>query len=168
MTASCCNLCATWKLATAVAVSMFSLTATQAWSQPVPGTLDVHWNEGASDCTATTQDPLQVHTYEPQTFILRQSPCATFEANFLYLLVSSDKALLIDTGAVADPKQMPLAKTILDLLPIRITKSFPPVAHTTASRSRAGDSLSLVHPHREPVLPPRDPPPPPSELAAAA
>ena len=96
---------------------MSLLTATSAWSQPVPGSLDVHWNEGASDCKATPQAPLQVHAYEPQTFILRQSPCASFEANFLYLLIGSDKALLIDTGAVADPKEMPLAKTILELLP---------------------------------------------------
>jgi hydroxyacylglutathione hydrolase len=66
--------------------------------------MDVCWNKGAPDCTATPQDPLQVHAYDPQTFILRQSPCAHFEANFLYLLVGSDKALLIDTGAVADPK----------------------------------------------------------------
>src|SRR5436309_6418993 len=83
-------LCATWK----VAVSMSLLTATSAWSKPVPGSLDPHWNEGASDCKATPQPPLQVHAYEPQTFILRQNPCADFEANFLYLLIGSDKALL--------------------------------------------------------------------------
>jgi hydroxyacylglutathione hydrolase len=141
MTASCCNFCGTWKVATAVAVSMFLLTTTRAWSQPVPGSLDVHWNEGAPDCTATPQDPLQVHTYEPQTFILRQSPCASFEANFLYLLVGSDKALLIDTGAVADPKEMPLAKTILDLLPDKDHKKLPLlVAHTHRHLDhRAGD-----------------------------
>jgi glyoxylase-like metal-dependent hydrolase (beta-lactamase superfamily II) len=119
-------------VAAAAAASMFSLTATPAsWSQPVPGSLDVHWNEGASDCKATAQAPLQVHTYEPQTFILRQSPCASFEANFLYLLVGSDKALLIDTGAVADSKEMPLAKTILELLPDKDHKKLPLlVAHT--------------------------------------
>jgi hydroxyacylglutathione hydrolase len=141
MTASCCNFCATWKAATAVAVSMFFLIATQGWSEPVPGTLNVHWNEGAPDCAATPQAPLQVHTYEPQTFILRQSPCATFEANFLYLLVGSDKALLIDTGAVADPKEMPLAKTILDLLPDKDHKKLPLlVAHTHRHLDhRAGD-----------------------------
>jgi hypothetical protein len=83
-------------------VSAFLRTATLAWSQPVPGSLDVHWNEGASDCSATPQDPLQVYSYEPQTFILRQSPCANFEANFIYLLIGSDKALLIDAGVVAD------------------------------------------------------------------
>ena len=122
-------------------VSMFLLTATLGWSQPVPGSLDVHWNEGASDCKATPQPPLQIHTYEPQTFILRQSPCAEFEANFLYLLVGSDKALLIDTGAVADPKEMPLAKTILELLPDKDNKKLPLlVAHTHRHLDhRAGD-----------------------------
>jgi SAM-dependent methyltransferase len=117
------------------------IIATPAWSQPVPGSLDVHWNEGAPDCTATPQDPLQVHTYEPQTFILRQSPCATFEANFLYLLVGSEKALLIDTGAVEDPKKMPLAKTILGLLPDKNDKKLPLlVAHTHRHLDhRAGD-----------------------------
>jgi hydroxyacylglutathione hydrolase len=101
----------------------------------------VHWNEGASDCKATPQEPLQVHNYEPQTFILRQSPCADFEANFIYLLIGSDKALLIDTGAVADPKAMPLAKTILQLLPDKDHKKLPLlVAHTHRHLDhRAGD-----------------------------
>jgi hypothetical protein len=77
----------------------------------------VQWNIGAEDCAASPQPPLQVHSYEPTTFILRQSPCADFEANFIYLLIGADKALLIDTGAVADSKAMPLAKTIMELLP---------------------------------------------------
>jgi hydroxyacylglutathione hydrolase len=133
--------CAAWKVATGVAVSMFLLTATPVWPETVPGSLDVHWNDGASDCSVTPQDALQVHTYEPQTFILRQNPCANFEANFLYLLVGSDKALLIDTGAVADPKEMPLAKTILELLPDKDHKKLSLlVAHTHSHLDhRAGD-----------------------------
>ena len=128
-------------MATGLAVLTFLLTATLAWSQSVPGSLDVHWNEGASDCGATPQEALQVHQYEPQTFILRQSPCADFEANFIYLLIGSDKALLIDTGAVADPKAMPLAKTILELLPEKDHKKLPLlVAHTHRHLDhRAGD-----------------------------
>jgi len=130
--------CVSWKVATGMA---FLLTATLAWSEPVPGSLDVHWNEGAADCSAAQQDPLQIHKYEPQTFILRQSPCADFEANFIYLLIGSDKALLIDTGAVADPKAMPLAKTILELLPDKEGKKLPLlVAHTHRHLDhRAGD-----------------------------
>ena len=135
-------LCAAWKVGTGVAVSMFLTPAAPAWSQPVPGSLDVHWNEGASDCSATPQDVLQVHNYESQTFILRQNPCADFEANFIYLLIGSDKALLIDTGAVADPKAMPLAKTILELLPDKDHKKLPLlVAHTHRHLDhRAGDA----------------------------
>ena len=108
---------------------------------PVEGSLPTQWNIGAEDCKASPQPPLQVHAYEPQTFILRQSPCASFEANFLYLLIGSDKALLIDTGAVADPKAMPLAKTILELLPDKDHKKLPLlVAHTHRHLDhRAGD-----------------------------
>lgn len=95
----------------------FILISAQASGQPVTGSMDVRWNEGAPDCAASPQAPLQVHAYEPQTFILRQNPCADFEANFIYLLVGSKKALLIDTGAIADPSKMPLAETVMSLLP---------------------------------------------------
>ena len=120
---------------------MFLLIATQVCSEPVPGSLNVHWSAGASDCKASPQNPLQVHNYEPQTFILRQNPCADFEANFIYLLIGSDKALLIDTGAVADPKAMPLAETILQLLPDKDDKKLPLlVVHTHRHLDhRAGD-----------------------------
>ena len=119
-------------------------------SEPVKGSLPAQWNIGAQDCAATSEPPLQVYAYEPQTFILRQSLCASFEGNFIYLLVGSDKALLIDTGAIADPEKMPLAKTILELLPDKDGKKLPlVVAHTHRhSDHRAGDpqfaSLSSV------------------------
>ena len=133
--------CAPWKAATRIAVSISLLSVTSARSEPVPGSLDVHWNEGAADCKATPQAPLQVHAYEPQTFILRQNPCTSFEANFLYLLIGSDKALLIDSGAVADAQEMPLSKTILELLPDKDQKKLPLlVAHTHRHMDhRAGD-----------------------------
>jgi len=108
---------------------------------PIEGSLPLQWNIGAEDCKASPQPPLQVHAYEPQTFVLRQSPCASFEANFLYLLIGSDEALLIDTGAVADPTEMPLAKTILELVPDKDHKKLPLlVAHTHRHLDhRAGD-----------------------------
>jgi hydroxyacylglutathione hydrolase len=81
------------------------------------GNWDVHWNEGARDCKASPQAPIEVHAYNPKTFVLRENLCATFEAPFMYLLIGSTKALLIDTGDVADPNQMPLAKTVMNLLP---------------------------------------------------
>src|SRR5215468_1446299 len=125
-------------LFTAAAVLFAALSAS---AELVPGSLPAQWNTGAEDCQASPQPPLQVHAYEPQTFILRQSPCANFEANFIYLLIGSDKALLIDTGAVADSTVMPLAKTILELLPDKDGKKLPLlVAHTHRHRDhRAGD-----------------------------
>src|SRR5262252_8473837 len=87
-----------------------------AHSELVPGTMDVHWNEGSNDCTKNPQPPIQVHRYNADTFILRENLCATYEAPFIYLLIGKTKALLIDTGAVADAKTMPLAETVISLL----------------------------------------------------
>src|SRR5947207_1103314 len=127
--------------ATLLTVAAILFTALPALAEPVPGSLPAQWNIGAEDCVASPQPPLQVHTYEPQTFILRQSPCATFEANFIYLLIGSDKALLIDTGAVANPNPMPLSKTVWQLLPDKDDKKLPLlVAHTHRHLDhRAGD-----------------------------
>src|ERR1700733_15806049 len=68
------------------------------------GSMDVKWNEGAEDCSKTAQPPLQVHRYNEVTFILRENPCATYEAPFMYLLVGATHALLIDSGDVSDPQ----------------------------------------------------------------
>ncbi len=113
------------------------LANSPAWSQLAPGSMNVHWNEGATDCKSDKQPPIQVHAYNPQTYILRENLCATFEAPFMYLLIGSTRALLIDTGDVADPKQIPLADTVMRLLP----------------GDRDGDGtarlpLLLVHTHR--------------------
>jgi glyoxylase-like metal-dependent hydrolase (beta-lactamase superfamily II) len=139
--------------ATLLTLAAVLLSALPVWAELVPGSLPAQWNIGAEDCEASPQPPLQVHAYEPQTFILRQSPCASFEANFIYLLIGSDKALLIDTGAVADPKAMPLAKTILDLLPDKDGKKLPLlVAHTHRHLDhRAGDSQFVSLPSVEVV-----------------
>jgi glyoxylase-like metal-dependent hydrolase (beta-lactamase superfamily II) len=128
--------------ATLLTLATILFTTSPALAEPVPGSLPAQWNIGAEDCAASPQPPLQVHKYEPQTFILRQSPCATFEANFIYLLIGSDKALLIDTGAVADSQAMPLAKTILELLPEKDHKKLPLlVVHTHRHLDhRAGDT----------------------------
>src|SRR5215471_4635697 len=92
------------------------LPISSAHSQVVPGTMDVHWNEGSKDCTKNPQPPIQMHRYNADTFILRENLCATYEAPFIYLLIGKTKALLIDTGAVADAKTMPLAETVISLL----------------------------------------------------
>lgn len=107
----------------------------------VPGTMDVQWNEGSPDCAKNPQPPLQVHRYNAQTFVLRENLCSTFEAPFMYLLIGQTRAMLIDTGDVADANQMPLAKTVMGLLPANGASKLPlVVVHTHRHLDhRAGD-----------------------------
>lgn len=147
-------------LSSALAKALLSLAimlycVESVWSEPVPGSLPAQWNIGAENCAASPQAPVQVHAYEPQTFILRQNPCADSEANFLYLLVGSQKALLIDTGAVANPNKMPLAQTVLSLLPPKDGVRLPLlVVHTHKHRDHyAGDGQFASLPNTK-VVPP--------------
>jgi hydroxyacylglutathione hydrolase len=124
--------------------------APAALGQVVPGSMDVKWQEGASDCQKHPQPPLQVHHYNAQTFILRESLCATYEGPFLYLLVGTQRALLIDSGAVSDAHEMPLAQTVRSLLP---RADFPlTVVHTHGHRDhRSGDAQFAGDAHTEVV-----------------
>lgn len=79
--------------------------------------VNMHWDAGADDCSTYIHAPIQVQQYDAGTYILRENLCDTWEAPFMYLLLGSKQALLIDTGDVADPKQMPLAEKVLALLP---------------------------------------------------
>jgi glyoxylase-like metal-dependent hydrolase (beta-lactamase superfamily II) len=122
-------------------LSLLLLASLQSTAQLQPGSLTVRWNEGASDCSKNPPPPLQVHAYNPQTYILRESLCATFEAPFMYLLIGSQKALLIDSGDVADPAAVPLASTVMQLLSgTGSAKPFLIVVHTHRHLDhRAGD-----------------------------
>ncbi len=113
-----------------------------AWSQVRPGSMDVRWNQGAEKCDARTEPSLQVHAYSPQTYILRESLCTTSGGPFLYLLLGSKQALLIDSGDVADPKIAPLEDTIMRLLPGDGAAKLPLlVVHTHRHLDhRAGDN----------------------------
>lgn len=98
-------------------VSVSVLLPALAGANPAPAALDAHWDAGAETCPAKVATPLQIYAYDAHTYILRENLCATWEAPFMYLLVGSKQALLIDTGDIADPKFMPLAATVMGLLP---------------------------------------------------
>src|SRR5215471_2102726 len=128
------------------------LPISSAHSQVVPGTMDVHWNEGSKDCRKNPQPPIQVHRYNADTFILRENLCATYEAPFIYLLIGKTKALLIDTGAVADAKTMPLAETVTSLLASAGSKVPLMVVHTHGHLDhRSGDDQFRALPDAEVV-----------------
>ena len=74
------------------------------------------WDEGADNCAQRAHKPLEIRRYDEGTYVLRENLCATWEAPFMYLLIGEKKALLIDTGDVAEPQKMPLAQTVAGLV----------------------------------------------------
>jgi glyoxylase-like metal-dependent hydrolase (beta-lactamase superfamily II) len=114
--------------------------------QLVPGSMDVHWDEGAANCATNSTPTLQVHPYNSRTFILRESLCATLEAPFTYLLIGSTKALLIDTGDIADPNRVPLANTVMQLLPTERSARLPLlVVHTHRHLDHRAGDVQFMH-----------------------
>ena len=61
------------------------------------GVLPMRWTAESPDCGAAPA--FLVHEYNPTFYILRQSGCTNFEKPFLYLLLGTKQALLVDTGA---------------------------------------------------------------------
>jgi hydroxyacylglutathione hydrolase len=78
--------------------SILTLLALASLARAVePGTLPATWITGGPDCAAAPA--WQVHEYNPTFIILRESGCTNYEKPFLYLIVGSERALLVDTGA---------------------------------------------------------------------
>jgi hydroxyacylglutathione hydrolase len=62
------------------------------------GTVPASWKPSGPTCTAAIP-AWQVHEYNEDFFIIRESGCTNYEKPFLYLLFGKDRALLEDTGA---------------------------------------------------------------------
>jgi glyoxylase-like metal-dependent hydrolase (beta-lactamase superfamily II) len=103
---------------------------------PVRGELPAGWIHGSPPGIRCEDPPLQVHRFDEHTFVLRQSKALTYEAPFLYLLFGSERAVLLDTGDVADPELMPLRETVDRL-----------VADWLDRHRRPGYSLVVAHTH---------------------
>src|ERR1700730_11496253 len=81
------------------------LAAGQCWAQ-LPnsdggtverGVLPQKWLTGGPKCMEMPE--WQVHEYNPDFYILRQSGCTDTEMPFLYLIFGKDRGLLWDTGS---------------------------------------------------------------------
>jgi len=103
---------------------------------PTTGSMEVRWIHGTPSWRRSSDPPIQVHHYDPHTVILRQSKSVNYEAPFLYLLFGNDRALLLDTGATADPARFPLRATVDQL-----------VAEWLAQHPRGSYPLVVVHTH---------------------
>ena len=61
------------------------------------GVLPDKWLSGGPNCAEIPD--WQVHAYNEDLLILRQSGCVHYEKPFLYLLFGKERAMLLDTGA---------------------------------------------------------------------
>jgi hydroxyacylglutathione hydrolase len=92
-------------LSAAVAAAAESGTTLQ------PGTLPDRWQTGGPNCVTLAN--WQVHEYNEDFYILRESGCINYEKPFLYLIFGDQKALLEDTGA-GDVQTAPLVMALLE------------------------------------------------------
>ena len=79
---------------------------------PTGGAPEPAWIHGALSNRRTTDPPIQVHAHDPHTYVLRQSKATSYEAPFVFLFLGNERALLLDTGAKADPERFPLRATV--------------------------------------------------------
>lgn len=81
-----------------------------------PGNMRFAWIHGSVSAKHNTDPRIQVHRYNEHSYILRQNPAVDWEAPFMYLLLGTERALLLDAGATANPDHFPLRATVDALL----------------------------------------------------
>jgi glyoxylase-like metal-dependent hydrolase (beta-lactamase superfamily II) len=101
------------------------------------GTFPERWVAGL-DCTNAS--PFQVHAYDEDFYVIRQSMCLNYEAPFLFLFIGGERALLMDTGAVPDAD---VYGTVMDILERRADEvGSRPVPLVVAHTHSHGDHRS--------------------------
>lgn len=74
--------------------------------------LDVRWIHGSEAAKYNTDPDIQIHACDEHTYILRQNMAVHYEAPFMFLLFGGSRALLLDTGATANPEFFPLRRIV--------------------------------------------------------
>ena len=108
----------------------FSTRSTPAEPFAVP------WIHGSESAKHNTDPDMQVYAYDQHSLVLRQNMAINYEGPFLFLLFGNDRAVLIDTGATADPKLFPLR----DVVDEQITEWL-------ATHPRESYGLVVIHTH---------------------
>ncbi len=101
-----------------------------------PGSMAEPWLNGGPNCL--TVPDWQIHEYNEDFYILRESGCINAEKPFLYLIFGEDKALLQDTGVAerGTRRVIPTAPVIMDLM-----------AKWAERKHHAPVSLIVIHSH---------------------
>ncbi len=122
------------------------------------GSFPSAWITGGPKCMEVPD--FQVHEYNPDFYILRESGCLNYEKPFLYLIFGKDKALLLDTGAgkteIASVIQHVRAKWLQrnkrESIPLVVTHSHNHGDHTSGdAQLRDLPNTTVVGPALDPV-----------------
>jgi hydroxyacylglutathione hydrolase len=108
------------------------------------GELPKFWITGGPRCMEVPD--WQVHEYNADFYIIRESGCTHYEKPFLYLIFGKDRAMLIDTGAgesdVARYAQTLVHKWLLrnkrDSIPLVVTHSHAHSDHVAGDKQFQG------------------------------
>jgi glyoxylase-like metal-dependent hydrolase (beta-lactamase superfamily II) len=115
------------------------------------GVLPARWLSQLPRCMEIPE--WQVHEYNPNFFLMRQSPCTDYEKPVIFLFFGSDKALLVDTGSRNGNLAPSLERTVKDWLTRNGRTSIPLiVVHTHEHGDHtAGDAQ--VQAMNDPAMP---------------
>jgi hydroxyacylglutathione hydrolase len=116
-----------------------------------PGILPKQWMTGGPKCMESPE--WQIHEYNHDLYILRQSGCTDYEKPFIYLLFGDDRALLLDTGSRNGDLVPTLQRVVKNWLQRTKRESIPLVVVHSHSHSDhvAGDAD--VQAMRDPAIP---------------
>jgi glyoxylase-like metal-dependent hydrolase (beta-lactamase superfamily II) len=73
------------------------------------------WDPGSEHCTAASKRT-ESRAWDATTVVIRENPCVDPEANLVYLLMGSERALLVDSGPESHADQAPLAAAVMQAL----------------------------------------------------
>ncbi len=115
------------------------------------GVLPARWMSQGAKCLETPA--WQVHEYNKDFFLLRQSPCTDYEKPFLFLFFGKERALLLDTGSRNGDLVPTLQATVHAWLTRNGRTSIPlVVAHTHPHEDHTwGDKA--IQAMRDPAMP---------------
>ena len=116
-----------------------------------PGRLPQTWNTGGPKCMEMPE--WQVHEYNADLYILRQSGCTDAEMPFLYLFFGKERGLLWDTGSRRGDLAPSLQRTVHNWLERNHQTSIPIVvthSHSHEDHTWGDAELQALH---DPAMP---------------
>lgn len=145
-----------WTLVAAALLGLSRLRADAQLAQPAGGhfergTLPAHWLSQRPKCMEIPD--WEVHEYNPDFYLLRQSPCTDYEKPFVFLLFGHERAILIDTGSRNGNLVPALTETVHHWLERNHRTSVPlVVVHTHSHEDHVfGDKeIAAIH---DPAIP---------------